>query len=301
MSADRMLIALSAGGNNDELSRIGLGLDQVEELMVQLSVKLMSAGCRLAFGGTLGTPAQSLTKRLIDAAMSCLAKERQQIDLKAPGTWPVVNYSAWPYYRAITDEQKTQLAGVCEFRPIDPPGVKDDVLADALSSPEKVVQKNTLTANALSAMREIMTAESQLRIVWAGRIRGAAGRIPGILEEVALTLKHQKPLLICGGFGGCAGLIADFLADSEAAWPEEFTLHGIAGENLSQWSSGDKGQVEQRLTEAQSQLRHYRSALHSETSLNGVPVSLASQCLTEKNPASVAELVSKMILLISGK
>jgi hypothetical protein len=297
MSAKRMLIAVSAGGTNEELTRVGMSLDKVEELLVEMSVQLLADGCRLGFGGTLGTPAQALTKRLIDAAMSC----RQQVDLNASATWPLINYSAWPYYRAISEEQKTQLAGVCEFRSIDPPGVSNNVLADALSSLEKEAQKNILTANALSAMREIMTTETHLRVVWAGRISGAAGWIPGILEEVALALKHRKPLLICGGFGGCARLIADFLTDDESTWPRELTLQKVAGENLGQWTSDNKAQVEQRLVEAESQLRQYRKALNTEESLQGVPMSLATQCLTEESPAALVQLVSKVIQDLSGK
>jgi hypothetical protein len=297
MSSERMLVALSAGGTEKELSQVGMSLDKVEELMVQMSVQLLADGCRLGFGGTLGTPAQSLTKHLIDVATS----GRQQVDLNARATWPVINYSAWPYHQAITDEQKADLAGVCEFRPIDPPGVSNDVLADALTSPQKEAQKSVLTAKALSTMREIMTAEAHLRIVWAGRISGAAGWIPGILEEVTLTLKHRKPLLICGGFGGCARLIADFLADDDSAWPREFTLQGIEDADPSQWSSDDRNQVELRLTEAESQLRQYRKALHTEESLSGVPVSLASQCLTEQSPASFVKLVSTVAHGLSGK
>lgn len=39
-----LLIALSAGGNNDELATHGLGVEHVEELMVRLSMKLLKDG-----------------------------------------------------------------------------------------------------------------------------------------------------------------------------------------------------------------------------------------------------------------
>ena len=62
------------------------------------------------------------------------------------------------------------------------------------------------TADALSRMRELTSSVASLRIVWGGKISGAAGWLPGIAEEVmcSVTSAPPKPVLILGGFGGCA-------------------------------------------------------------------------------------------------
>jgi len=55
------LIALSAGGMNDELAVHGIGLEHMEELMVRMAMRLLADGHRLSFGGTLGDPEKDLT------------------------------------------------------------------------------------------------------------------------------------------------------------------------------------------------------------------------------------------------
>jgi hypothetical protein len=85
-------------------------------------------------------------------------------------------------------------------------------------------------------------AETDLRIVWGGKIAGAKGWMPGILEEVAFSLLHGKPVLVLGGFGGCAGLLADFLATKDARWPERLSLAACADAERDALCSDSKRQ-----------------------------------------------------------
>ena len=47
-----------------------------------------------------------------------------------------------------------------------------------------------------------------------------SGRIPGVIEEIILTLKAGKPLYLCGAFGGAAALAIELL---ERRVPREFS------------------------------------------------------------------------------
>lgn len=78
----------------------------------------------------------------------------------------------------------------------------------------------------MRAMRERMAADSDLRVLFAGKIHGARGWLPGIAEELVTTLKANKPYLILGGFGGCAALLAEFLVDVRKEWPRALTFEG---------------------------------------------------------------------------
>ena len=102
MKSKQKLIALSAGGNNDELAKQGIGIEHINELMVRFAARLLRDGHRLSFGGTLGNPNEELTKSLIDTALVRLddanAVDSNPLD---PNTWPLVNYSGWPYYTSI--------------------------------------------------------------------------------------------------------------------------------------------------------------------------------------------------------
>ena len=77
----------------------------------------------------------------------------------------------------------------------------------------------------LTAMRRIMRAHSDARVVLGGRVEGYKGRMPGIAEESLLSLEAQQPVFLVGGFGGCTRDIAETLgladtwARSRPAWP----------------------------------------------------------------------------------
>jgi len=105
-----------------------------------------------------------------------------------------------PDDRRITAEPRARLGGICQFIDTHAPGIPRSVL-QAVIKPHVEKKHN---ANALTAMRQRSAQEADRRIVWGGRIQGASGWMAGILEEVACTLKHKKPLLVLGGFGGCA-------------------------------------------------------------------------------------------------
>jgi len=123
------LIALSAGGADKELAPYGLGMEHIDELMVRVAKTLLAGGHRLSFGGTLGNAEQDLTRYLIEAAQNWLDDaSAKKCDVTRPQTWPLVNYSAWPYYRFIDDEQRARLVGVCQFINIDPDGLPESEL-----------------------------------------------------------------------------------------------------------------------------------------------------------------------------
>jgi hypothetical protein len=268
MANPSLLIAISSGGDNDELAEQGIGMDHVEEMSVRLSRRLLSDGHRLAWGGTLGDPNQRLTMRLIDSAHQWVDENAaSQVDVTKPDTWPLVNYSAWDLYKSISDEQINKLVGICNFVKIDPPSVAE---AELLASLEPG-RATRLRSDALTAMRKFSSAQVDLRIVFAGRIRGAKGWMAGILEEVVCSLELDKPIIIIGGFGGCSRLIADYLSDLKALWPEQLNLAASADPVRDATLTVDeRDQLNQRMGRARELLNEYRTSLHTKASVSGV-------------------------------
>lgn len=281
----RLLIALSAAGLNSELAAHGIGLEHVEELMVRMAMRLLADGHRLSFGGTLGDPGKDLTKYLIETAERWLDDDAaQKVDVTKPETWPLVNYAAWPHYKNITEEQRARLVGICQFINIDPPGVPESVLKAEL---EPGVEKKH-NANALTAMRERSAHDADLRIVWGGRIKGAAGWMAGILEEVACTLKLKKPLLILGGFGGCARLLADFLNDPSAEWPEQLSLAASADPvRDAMLTDIERKDLDDRMVQLQQLIVEFREVLHSPELSSSLLSAIIRPALLDENSRSV--------------
>src|SRR5882724_8981334 len=60
----------------------------------------------------------------------------------------------------------------------------------------------------------IIPADGGKKVAWY------SGRIPGVIEEIMLTLQAGKPLYLCGAFGGAAALAIELL---EGRVPQEFT------------------------------------------------------------------------------
>src|SRR5262249_40153867 len=94
-------------------------------------------------------------------------------------------------------------------------------------------------ADGLTAMRDVMTAMSDARIVLGGRVDGFKGRMPGVAEEALAALRVGEPLFVVGGFGGCARVIAEDLGLAAAwrakgpAWPGRSEFAGFTARNLN--------------------------------------------------------------------
>ena len=284
------LIALSAGGDDDELAARGLGMEHVNELMVRVAKQLLSTGNRLAFGGTLGDGRQKLTQYLIDTAQNWLNEDAAcQGDVTEPNTWPLVNYSAWPYHTFITEEQRANRVGVCHFIDVNPPEVPDSELAERLENWKADPQAQVHIGNSLSEMRERSTQDSQLRIVWAGKIKGSSGWMPGILEEVGYSLAQNKPVVILGGYGGCAGLIAEYVASETEPWPEALTLNTAS---LVLLAPPARKAVEQRFERIKADLTDYRTKLKAGESLNGLSAEITREALIAETGHRMTTLVA---------
>ena len=213
----------------------------------------------------------------------------KQVDVTKPETWPLVNYAAWPNYKKISDDQRARLVGICQFVNIDPPGISPNILNGALDP----ALQNKHFANALTAMRERSAQDADLRVVWGGRISGASGWMAGIFEEVAFTLKLKKPLLVLGGFGGCARLLADFLHDPETEWPKQLSLSASAEpERDALLTDGERETLGNRVEEAERLVTEFRAALHSDASVNCVSTQLLRAALLDENSRNVISAVA---------
>ncbi len=76
-------------------------------------------------------------------------------------------------------------------------------------------------AEQLFRMRWLSTCRARARVVLWGKVKGSSGRMPGILEEVVLSLALGQPLYLIGAFGGATRVIGELLGlAGSPAWLE---------------------------------------------------------------------------------
>lgn len=243
------LIALSLSYERDALLARGLGLEHLQELLILLARPLLRQGASLAYGGNWQERADNFTYELLRlvSAEQDEAAEREGLG-DAADVLPVgrlYNYSAWPRYLHITPALEARWINSCRILRVDQTlaGIAaghcipdEDVAPDG---PDSRFQPD-LALNAaicLSAMRRLLSdgfaltspdvprSESvppvSARIVLGGKLQGFSGFLPGIFEEVLLTLERGIPLYLLGGFGGAAEVLAEaLLAPAPAPLPE---------------------------------------------------------------------------------
>ncbi len=253
-------VALSGGGANADVAAAGLGMRHVNDVMFRLSQRLLEAGAKLEFGGALSNHDDVLTKGVIAAAEGWY--RLTQVPPNEPEDSPLTNYAAWPFYRFIDARQQAELFSVCRFVPIDPDEEGWPVARDFDPNDPAHARWG---AGALSKMRLECSKACGVRVVFAGKLRGWSGYMPGILEEVALSLEANKPVLVIGGFGGMAHELARFLADPQNPWPVAATMEAaLAGKPFQVlcrdgWS---REFARKRFTWAKSTVERYREQLH---------------------------------------
>lgn len=303
-SKKSLLIGLSAGGIQEELSDHGYGLEHINELMVRISRRLLSDGHQLAFGGTLGDSDNTLTDSLIDAALGWIEDEAaKRVEITKPSAWPLVNYSPWPFHTRVTTERRASLVGICRFENVDPDGVAPEDLQreldawNASGQSELTPLGSLYYANALTAMRKRAAIETDMRIVWGGSL-AATGWMPGILEEVNHSVSSGKPVLVLGGFGGCGSQIARLFRQKTKGWPKKLPTI-CHDQNRDALLTAKEAAARQKETEeTKNRLMRYAERLHNENSVEGISTVVLREALnivSTRHAISLAAYAAKAV------
>ncbi len=212
-------IALSASESED-LPRHGFRPVHLESVYIELSRYLLLAGARLAYGGHLG--ARSYTLRLFDLLREPLVERLHRSNLGRRES-PLISYIGWPMPLTVHDEARFGM--LVELRRIGRPHDIDESLDPRLvPEPNATFDADNAAcrfawARGMTGMREQQTKETQARVVLGGKLGPGPGhregwyasRIPGVLEEVLVSMQVNQPVFLIGAFGGCAQLAFDLL------------------------------------------------------------------------------------------
>ena len=191
--------------SNDELMVLGQDTSYLKSLSQMLVQKLLHNGSCIVYGGDLRD--DGFTKYILDEAEIVYHRTGEKDVL-------IKDFLAAPIYNAQQEQivkWSADYHNVCKIKKVDyPSDVKDGL------------SKSYVFSRSLSHMREVMISECDIRICAGGRITGYKGCMPGILEEVEIAIKQEKPLFLVGGFGGATSKICKYILTKEL--PEELSL-----------------------------------------------------------------------------
>lgn len=194
-----------------DLDRLGLTEVHFRMTLGELARTVVIAGGDLYYGGHLQP--EGLTAFLIDELHRYGRRDR-----------PLKVCLAWTVHRRMSGEQiaeQRELLGLFgEIRFL----AKDGNCIDGpIEAPIHEDFSQEEQAEALTSLRNYMTAKTDARIVFGGKRVGFDGAMPGVVEEVLLSLERRQPIFLSGGFGGATVDIIRSLRPDYADWfpPEQ--------------------------------------------------------------------------------
>lgn len=202
-----ILSSLSIGLSVSEAEtwpNLGLIAQHQEDFLVSMARQLILLGGRLLWGG-------DLRQHGIGERLEALVRAYHHAG-HAPQDH-IACYLAWPIYRDIAPNELQERRAIADVLCLPQP------LPDATEEP-------ALDALCYSVLRRKMAKDSHARIILGGKLRGYAGRYPGVVEEALETVKQGIPLYVVGGFGGAARAVFDAIVQPEnqnalrTAWDE---------------------------------------------------------------------------------
>lgn len=235
-SLDGKLIALSMSESND-ITHWGMDELHLTQTMLELSRHLLIRGASLAYGGHLGEP--GYTHKLFELVRTHNSRE---------GVEPfqrIVNHRGWPL-PALTVSERAKLKHFSTMIPIPrPPDVDESLHPDFVDEISTFFPGNQSAEHRYAwcrGMTEMRTFQAnhalsqvEARIVLGGTVEKTmkvsedgtitekwySSRMPGVLEEILLSIQAGQPVFLIGAFGGVAKLAIDLLLGNEhpaASW-----------------------------------------------------------------------------------
>jgi hypothetical protein len=210
-----------------DLTKLGLCPLHEQDFTDEIHLSLLLAGLRIIYGGRLEAPAQAngrnFTLRLLDLARGYaelalnLETEIQPVHNIPP--WPLVLSCRPPFLSPQVLSLLNDVATL-ESGPVPDPAEIPDTDDDGqpLFPPDKALRdlpdtplRRLAWTRGLSLMRRKTTIDSAARIVMGGKLVGAAGVYPGVLEEAWWSIRLGRPLFLLGALGGAGQAVIDLL------------------------------------------------------------------------------------------
>lgn len=161
----------------------------------------------------------------------------------------LLNYVAWPIYLADErkyNEWKAKYVDLAKMIEVDVDSCSGMIANDKVFLPPDSVENRFIWAKSLSKMRNEMIKNCDVRICAGGKKSGYKGKMPGVLEEIVVSIQEERPIFLLGGFGGVTqsvcklietGVASEFFSeewqnDNNLSYQELLHLYENSGEKI---------------------------------------------------------------------
>ena len=195
-----------SASNSPDLDRLGLLDAHFRMTLGELARTIIIGGGSIYYGGHLQS--EGITSFLIEELHRYGRRDR-----------PLKVCLAWTVHRKMNAEQiAEQNDHLGLFGEIFFLSINGENLGRPVNEPPQDMFTDVEQAQALTGLREFMSARTHARIVIGGKRAGFEGAMPGIVEEVLFSLERCQPLYLAGGFGGATLDIIRTLRPDDAEW-----------------------------------------------------------------------------------
>ena len=216
-------VAISISESEDQHQN-GIGQDMLDDVTLEMLRHILIANGKIVYGGNLQQ--DGFTERFRDLSFQYGQYRHLALGKQEPKNPEDERYMtafiAWPFHLTIDNDQRSEFkhcrVDIHFCKPCDmvsPEEAKSGVEGTDAEKREK-------RARSLTVMREDMESskysdgsdedkELLARIFIGGKTVSSYGSKPGILEEFEISLKHNRPIFLLGGFGGETRRIVDHI------------------------------------------------------------------------------------------
>ncbi|EEY96432.1 hypothetical protein HMPREF0016_01123 [Acinetobacter johnsonii SH046] len=207
-------IGISISEYGEDFENIHIHEDELKRFSQELVRHLLVRGNTIIFGGDLRK--DGFTEFLLDEA-SILQNRLPEREFK------VENHLAWPLH--ITNDlskwkiKYDQIISQIKY------GIPDDIdgqVDESVFLPPTDSFSKFIWSRSLTFMREQSISNSDIRVFAGGRPKGYKGKMPGVLEELLISIEYNKPIYLVGGLGGIIKDICMIISGDTI--PETLTL-----------------------------------------------------------------------------
>ncbi|MDC7236783.1 MAG: TIR domain-containing protein [Sphaerochaetaceae bacterium] len=204
-SFDNLRIGISISDFSiSRYSKFHMNSESLKRLSQDVARHLISRQAKIVYGGDLRK--DGFTRYILDEAL--VVKNRMQcIDSLQQDKYKkyVENHLAWPIYVDLNSEIKLFYGDYNLVLDTVEEEIPDDIidLVDIKNflSPNSL-ENRYIWSRSLTHMRERIIDSTDYRICAGGKLNNYKGKMPGVLEEIILAIKKDKPLFLLGAYGG---------------------------------------------------------------------------------------------------